>query len=92
MNKKLKYRFKIYYNDGTSGFIGGSGAKPEFLKYDFDGMMPWEEYEKIYYNTEIKIPEILKLAKEMYSKNQKPFSKIEIVNTETGEVIDQVDC
>ncbi|MBQ9790101.1 MAG: hypothetical protein IJW24_00715 [Clostridia bacterium] len=90
MNKKLKYRFKIYCSDGTSKFIGGRGATPESLKYDFDGMVSWDEYERISDDETMGTAEILNLAKTLYSKKHS-FSRIEIVNTETGEVVDFIN-
>ena len=55
----LKYSFKFYYKDGSSKICGGKSSKPEYLKYDFDGTISWEEYDKIADNPNITAQEVV---------------------------------
>jgi len=89
-NKNLIYRFKYYYNDGTSELSGGRAANPNNLWFDFDGLMDWDEYEELC-NKNLTTKEILEMAFEVYSGFLKDFYRIEIVNDETNEVIDFIE-
>ena len=37
------YRFKFYYNDGTSEVCNVKTEKPEELYNDFDGLIDWDD-------------------------------------------------
>ena len=84
------YRFKYYYRDGTIDFSGGHGKTPESLYNDFDGLMNWNEWEKMC-EKELSTDKILKTAMRVYREFLKGFYRIEIVNTETNKIIDYID-
>lgn len=81
------FSFKAYYKNGTTKILGGKANKPENLKYGFDGMVSWKEYNKIS-STELSADEIVNIAKRLYNeKCNNEIVKIEIINTLTNEVI-----
>ena len=87
------YRFKKYYKDGTVKLNGGRASKPEYLYGEFDGLVGWEEYEKIA-TYDLSIQELLQIAMKGFNKFSNPLNpiiRIEIVNTETNEVVDFIE-
>lgn len=86
----LVYCFKFYFNDGTNEICGGKASKPEYLYNDFDGLMSWEEFDKLSENKP-DIKETLKLAMTLYKKILKDFYRVEIINIKTNEVIDYIE-
>ena len=88
---KTKYSFKIYLNNNTSKVLGGKANTPENLKYDFDGMISWEEYDKVC-KMNLTSKEVLSYAKKFYNeKYSNQIVKIEIVNIETNEIVDFIE-
>lgn len=84
------YKFKYYYNDGTSDFSDGCGKTPELMYNDFDGLMDWDEFDNLR-TQNLSVHEILELAMKVYKGFLPDFYRIEIVNTETDEIVDYVD-
>ena len=84
------YKFKKYYEDGTIECNGGRASKPEYLYGEFDGMVTWEEYDKIA-TSNLTTNELLKIALKVFSKTSKTIKKIEIINIETNEIIDYIE-
>lgn len=41
------YRFKFYYNDGTSSLSSGYATRPTILYNDFDGLLDWDEFDNL---------------------------------------------
>lgn len=92
MKKGLIYAFKFFYDDGSIELAGGRSSKPEFLYGSLDGLVSWNEYDKIA-TSNLSVHELLTYAAGVFkNKWKKSFYRIEIVNTETNEVIDFVDC
>ena len=84
----LKYSFKFYYDDGSSKVAGGKSSKPEYLKYDFDGTISWEEYDRIADNPNITVQEVVNMAKDFFNRWENgKIIKVEIIDIETNEVI-----
>ena len=86
----LVYRYKFYYKDGTSNLSGARSTSPNNLWFDFDGLMDWDEYDKLSEKT-LTTKEILEIAMKVYKGFLKDFYRIEIINDETNEVIDYID-
>ena len=87
----MNYRFKIYFKDGTSKIGGAKSDTAEGLYFDFDGLMDWDEYYKLY-DLNLNTKEVLKLAFKVY-KNlyKKEYYRIEIINDKTNEIIDYIE-
>ena len=84
----LKYSFKFYYEDGSSKVAGGKSSKPEYLKYDFDGTISWEEYDRIADDKTITAQDVVNMAKEFFNRwDNGKITKVEIIDIETKEVI-----
>ena len=81
------FKFKKYYKDGTIKLNGGSASKPEYLYGELDGMVSWEEYDKIS-TSNLSTDKLLKIALKGFNKASNPIKRIEIVNIETNEVLD----
>lgn len=84
------YRFKYYYNDGTTSLSGGGGTRPELMYNDFDGFMDWDDFDKLT-ESNMTTKQILKLAMKVYKRFLKDFYRIEIINDQTKEVIDFIE-
>ena len=85
------YRFKFYYEDGTSEYVGGRGKDPTLLYNDFDGLLGWDEFSNLS-NKNLTTKEILNMAKSLYKDFLKQkYNRIEIVNDETNEIVDYID-
>ena len=64
--------------------------KPEDLWFDFDGLVDFEEYDKIR-NMKLSIHEVLEKAFDLYKKIYKDYYKIEIIDDSTNEVVDYIE-
>ena len=84
------YRFKFYYNDGTTKLSGGRGIRPTTLYNDFDGLMDWDEYEKLE-EKDMTPHKILEMAVDVYKGFLPDYYRIEIINDETDEVVDYIE-
>ena len=84
------YRFKYYYKDGTVEISGGSGVRPTTLYNDFDGLMDWDEFDNLK-EENMTTSEILKMAMKVYKGFLPDYSRIEIINDESGEIVDYID-
>ena len=84
------YRFKYYYKDGTSDYSDGHGKTPELMYNDFDGLMDWDEFDSLC-EKNLTTHEILELAIKVYKGFLPDYYRIEIVNTDTNEVVDYID-
>lgn len=84
------YRFKFYYNDGTSGLSGGYATRPTALYNDFDGLLDWDEFDSLS-EKNMTTKKILKLAARAYKGFEPDFHRIEIINDKTNEVVDYID-
>ena len=77
----------MYFEDGSSKVLGGKASTAENLKYDFDGLLSWDEYDKISAK-ELSAKEVADLAKKLYNaKNNNKIIRVEIVNILTNEVV-----
>ena len=84
------YRFKFYYNDGTSSLSGGYAVYPTALYNDFDGLLDWDEFDNLS-EENITTKKILELAVRAYKDFEPDFHRIEIINDKTNEIIDYID-
>lgn len=84
------YRFKFYYNDGTSGLSGGYATRPTALYNDFDGLLDWDEFDNLS-EVDMTTKKLLKLAVRAYKGFEPDFNRIEIINDKTNEVVDYID-
>ena len=84
------YRFKYYFCDGKTKTSSIATSKPEELYNDFDGLMDWDEYYDLG-KKNLSTHDVLKLAAEVYKGVIPKFSKIEIINDKTKEVIDYIE-
>lgn len=84
------YRFKYYFCDGKTKTSSIATNKPEELYNDFDDLMDWDEYDNLG-KINLSTQDILKLAAEVYKGVIPKFSKIEIINDKTKEVIDYIE-
>lgn len=89
-NAHLVYRYKFYYNDGSTELSGARSSNPNNLWFDFDGLMDWDEYDKLL-EKNLTTKEILEMAMKVYRTVYKDYYRIEIVNDETNEIIDYID-
>lgn len=90
-NMEKVYSFKIFYNNGENRVLGGRASKPEFLYGEFDGMVSWEEYDKIA-ASKMTVKELLACASKVFKNTFKNINRIEIINIENNEIIDFIDC
>ena len=84
------YAFKFYFDDGTNIIGSGKYEKPEQLYDDFDGLLDWDEYDSLS-EKNLTTHEILDMAMALYNYLKKPYHRIEIINTSTGEIMDYID-
>lgn len=85
--EKLKFSFKLHFKNGSTKFLGGKASKPENLKYDFDGLLSWEDYHS-FSDKERSAKEVVNLAYKLYKNAYNDqIVKVEIVNIETDETI-----
>ena len=84
------YKFKFYYNDGTSGLSGGYATRPTALYNDFDGLLDWDEFDNLS-EVDMTTKKLLKLAVRAYKGFEPDFNRIEIINDKTNEVVDYID-
>ena len=87
---KCIYRFKFYYNDGTTDFSDIRTEKPEELYNDFDGLIDWDEFDS-FDERKVTTKEILETAVRAYKGFLPDFYKIEIINDKTDEIVDYID-
>ena len=84
----IKYSFKLHFKDGTSKLAGGKSNLPENLKYDFDGMVSWEEYNRIADDKTITGQDVVNMAKKFYNAFEEGnIIKVEIIDLHTNEVV-----
>ena len=84
------FRFKYYYKDGKTDLSDCKTDKPEELYNDFDGLIEWDELYS-FDGRQVTTKEVLETAMRAYKGFLPDFYKIEIVNDETGEVIDYIE-
>lgn len=84
------YKFKFYYKDGTTDFNSTETTTPEELYIDFDGLIDWDEYYS-FDKLKPSVHEVLEVATRAYKGFLKDFNRIEIINEETGEIIDFIE-
>ena len=89
-NDNDTYRFKFYYNDGTSGLSGGYATRPTALYFDFDGLLDWDEFDSLS-EKNMTTKKLLKLAVRAYKGFETDFHRIEIINDKTNEIVDYID-
>ncbi len=89
MNKDMIYRFKYYFIDGTIKYSDCKCNNPLHLYNDFDGLIDWEEFNSLE-EKELTLHDILELAIKAYKGFLKDFYRIEIINTETKEILDYI--
>ena len=77
----LVYRYRFWYKNDNIKLSDARSSSPNNLWFDFEGLMFSEEYDKLFDTDDI----IMKIAV------KKDYSKIEIINDETNEVIDYID-
>jgi hypothetical protein len=86
MNKNLPYAIYAQFADGNVKKVSGDAKSPELLYNDFDGLMPWNEYDELS-TKNLTTQQILKMAFELYSKKQKGLVKLSIINCLTNEIV-----
>jgi len=95
MKNNLVYRFKFYFDDGTFKLSDCKSKDTLGLFLDFEGLMDMDAY-KSFDKKKLNEQQILILAKEcypnLYSFRDKKIVKMEIVNTETNEIIETITC
>ena len=64
-------------------------VNPSSLIHSFESIMDLKEYEKLI-EEKTSTKEILQIALRIFNKNNK-YSRIEIINEETGEIIDFIE-
>ena len=84
------YKFKFYYKDGTTDLNSTGTTTPEELYIDFDGLIDWDEYYS-FDKLKPSVHEVLEVATRAYKGFFKDFNRIEIINEETGEIIDFIE-
>ena len=84
------YKFKFYYKDGTTDFNSTGTTTPEELYIDFDGLIDWDEYYS-FAKLKPSSHEVLEVATRAYKGFLKDFNRIEIINEETGKIIDYIE-
>ena len=84
------FRFKYYYKDGKTEVSGAYSKTPEGLYNDFERLMDGNEFDNLS-EKDMTIHKVLEMAMENYKGFLPDFYKIEIVNDETGEVIDSIE-
>lgn len=84
------YAFKFYFEDDTTLIGSARFEKPEQLYDDFDGLLDWDEYESLS-EKNLTTHEILEMAMNLYDYLEKPYYRIEIINTDTNEIVDYID-
>lgn len=87
---KFPYKFKYFYKDGTNEISSACGNNPLLLFNDFDGLMDWEEFDKLT-EKNMTTKKILKMAMKVYKGFLKDYYRIEIINDDTKEVIDYIE-
>lgn len=86
-----KFSFKLYFRDKSTKILKGKASSPENLKYDFDGLISWEEYDRIS-NMDLTAKEVLEHAERIYNKKyNNQIVRIEVLNIVTNEIIDFVE-
>lgn len=84
------YAFKFCFDDGTNLIGSAKFERPEQLYDDFDGLMDWDEYDALS-EKKLSTHEILEMAMTLYDYLEKSYHRIEIINTDTGEIVDYID-
>ncbi len=84
------YRYKYYYKDGTEEISGCWGKTPTSMYNDFDGLMDWDDFYALE-EKDMTTKKILEMAMVLYKGFLKDFYRIEIINDETGEVVDYIE-
>lgn len=85
------YSFKFYYSNGTTRKSAGKATKPEALYNDFDGLMDWDEFDKLNDKTMDSTEKVLMIAKDIFKKLEKNLTRIEIVEVETEKIVDFIE-
>lgn len=86
----LIYRYRFWYKNDNIKLSDARSSSPNNLWFDFEGLMFSEEYDKLF-DKNLTTKDILKIAMKVYRNIYKDYSKIEIINDETNEVIDYID-
>ena len=84
------YRFKFYYNDGSTKLSNGRAVRPTALYNDFDGLLDWDIFDSLE-EKNMTTRKILELAVQAYTGFIPEFKRIEIINDENDEVVDYID-
>ena len=84
------YSFRITHQTNETRVLGGRASKPEYLYAVFDGMIDFEEYQKIS-NSHPSIKKLLNLATNIFKKQFKNLTRIEIINAKTNEIVDFIE-
>ena len=85
----LVYCFKFYNKKGQTKLSSIHAVNPSSLIHSFESIMDLKEYEKLI-EEKTSTKEILQIALKIFNKNNK-YSRIEIINEETGEIIDFIE-
>ncbi|MDD3397952.1 MAG: hypothetical protein PHR96_05400 [Clostridia bacterium] len=87
--RPLRYKYKLYYADGSSQLSGATVAKPDrdIFKWDLDGDIPWDLYDELL-DKKISLQETIKLAQPYLPKI---ITRFEIIDTTDDSVVDSLD-
>ncbi len=83
------YRFKFYFNNGTTKLSDAKSNSPNKLLNNIKGEVDWDAYNNLY-KKKMNTKEVLNAALSIYKGFINDFYRIEIVNDETNEAIDFV--
>ena len=86
---KSLLNFKFYNKKGQTKLSSIHAVNPSSLIHSFESIMDLKEYEKLI-EEKTSTKEILQIALKIFNKNNK-YSRIEIINEETGEIIDFIE-
>ncbi len=85
--RNLAFTFRAFYSDGNAELFGCRAANPTDLVFDFDGLMPFDEYYN-YIDSKPSTHNILEKALNLYNHDKNPILRMEIINVFTNEVVD----
>lgn len=85
------YSFKVYYVDGSSEVLNGFSPDPKGLYNILDGFLSLDEIYELD-EKELTNKQVLEIGIRACKSHLKEFNRLEIINIDTLEVIDGIDC
>ena len=84
------YQFKYYIKNGDIKFSQMKTPKPYLLSDDLDGLVEWDIFDSLHDAT-TTTKQLLEVALPAYKKIMPYLQKIEIIDTDTAEVVDSIE-